>query len=109
MIVMSKEERFFLPRSKSDKLWLALIVAPSGIYLIYMVFRFILSYDGRYHGVLESGSECTLLEFIFSELTSTFFLPFMVLITLFWMGTIGVIYFAVRIFKRISKGKETQT
>ncbi len=106
---MSKQKRYFFPRSKSNKLWLPLIVAPPGIYLIYMVFRFILSYDGRYHGVLESGPQCTLLEFIFSELTSTFFLTFFVLITLFWMATIGVIYFGVRIFKRISKGKESPT
>jgi NADH:ubiquinone oxidoreductase subunit 6 (subunit J) len=106
---MSKEKRYFFPRNKSDKLWLAALVGPPGIYLIYMVFRFILSYDGRYHGVLESGPECTLLEFIFSELTSTFFLPFFVLITLFWMATIGVIYFGVKIFKRASKGKENPT
>jgi hypothetical protein len=74
-----------------------------------MVSRFILSYNGRYHGVLESGTECTLLEFILSELTSTFFLPFFVLITLFWMARIGVIYFGVKIFKHISKGKENPT
>ena len=74
-----------------------------------MVVTFILAYDGRYHGVLESGAECTLLEFIFSELTSTFVLPFFVLISLFWMAAVGIIYFGVRIFKRISKGKETLT
>jgi hypothetical protein len=106
---MSKQKIYFFPRSKSDKLWLALILAPPGIYLLYMVFGFILSYDGRYHGVLESGPECTLLEFIFSELTSTFFLPFFVLITLSWMAALGVIYFGVRIFKRISREKETPT
>ena len=106
---MSKEKRYFFPRSKSEKLWLALIVAPPAIYLLYMVFTLILSYDGRYHYVLESGPECTLPEFIFSELTSTFFLPFFVLITLFWMAAVGVIYFGVRIFKRISRGEENPT
>ncbi len=85
------------------------MLGPPGIYLIYMVCRFILSYDGRYYGVLESGPECTLFQFIVSELTSPFFLPFMVLITLFWMATIGVIYFGVRIFKRVSRGNETPT
>jgi hypothetical protein len=103
---MSKEKTYFLPRTKSDILWLALLVAPPGIYLIYMVYRFILSYDGRYHLILgDYGPECSLFEFIWSELTSTFFLPFFVLITLSSMATIGVIYFGVRIFKRISKGK----
>jgi hypothetical protein len=63
---MPKQKGHFFPRSKSDKLWLAVIVAPPGIYLIYMVFRFILSYDGRYHGILDAGPECTLFEFIFS-------------------------------------------
>jgi NADH:ubiquinone oxidoreductase subunit 6 (subunit J) len=106
---MSKQRTYFLPRTRSDKLWLALMVAPPAIYLIYMVFTFILSYDGRYHGVLESGPECTLVEFIWSELTSTFFLPFFVLITLFWMAAIGVIYLGVRILKHISKAKETPT
>jgi hypothetical protein len=106
---MSKQKIYFFPRSKSDKLWLTLIVAPPSVYLIYMLFRFIVSYDGRYHGVLGSGPECTVLEFIVSELTSIFFLPFFVLITLFWMAAVGVIYFGVRIFKRISKGKETPT
>jgi hypothetical protein len=108
-IVMSKEKRYFLPKTKSDRLWLALIVVPPGILLIYRVFSSILSYDGRYHGVLESGPECTLLEFIFSELTSTFFLPAMVVITLYWIAAVGVIYFGVRIFKRISKREETPT
>jgi hypothetical protein len=107
---MSKQRRYFIPRTKSEKLWLALIVAPPGIYLIYMVYRFILSYDGRYHLILgDYGPECTLLEFTFSELTSTFFLPFFVLITLFWMAAVGVIYFGVRIFKRISRGEENPT
>ncbi len=102
--VMPKQKRHFFPRSKSDKLWLAALVGPPGIYLIYMVYRFILSYDGRYHVILgDYGPECSLFEFIWSELTSTFFLPFFVLITLSWMATIGVIYFGVRIFKRIQK------
>ena len=74
-----------------------------------MIIRFILAYDGRYAAVLESGPECTLLEFIWSELTSTFFLPFFVLITLFWIAAVGLIFFGVRIFKHISKGKETAT
>jgi len=107
--VMSKQKRYIFPRSKSDKLWLALIVAPPGVLLIYRVFSSILSFDGRCHGVLESGPECTLLEFIFSELTSTFFLPAMVVITLYWIAAVGVNYFGVRIFKRISKRKETPT
>jgi hypothetical protein len=104
---MSTQKGHFFPRGKFERLWLALIVAPPGIYFIYMVLRSILSYDGRLHGPLGSGAECTLFKFILSELTSPFFLPFMVLMALFWMAAIGVIYFGVKILKRISKGKET--
>ena len=107
---MSNEKEYFLPRTKSDKLWLALLAAPPGIYLIYMVYRFILSYDGRYHVILgDYGPECSLFEFIWSELTSPLFLPFFVLITLFWMAAVGVVYFGVRISKRILRRKETPT
>jgi len=82
------------------------MLAGPGIYLIYMVAMLVRAYDGRCWRVLESGPECTLTEFIWSELTSPFFLSFFALTTLAWIAAIGISYFGVSIFRHVSKSKE---
>ena len=93
----------------STKLWFALIAGPPVIHVIYVVLSLIPSYNGRCDGLLHAvGRECTIYQFVFSELTSTFFLPFLVFITLSWVAVVGVIYFGVRIFKsHFRKGTAT--
>ncbi len=83
--------------------WFWLLILPPFLFLVYQIIKMTMTYDGRCSGLLTLGEPCTSFEYLTLELSSTFFVPFIILVSMYWFLSVSIFYTGWRVFLRLKK------